>query len=279
MSKKRLLLIEDDFDVSEMLLAYFSAQGYDMIHAQNGSEGVSLARAKSPNLILLDVMLPDMDGFDVCRQLRGTLLTKHIPITFLTQRDRRADKVAGLELGADDYITKPFDIDELKLRVAAQLRRAGRESIQDAITGLPTNEVIDEVYNALQMRDGWTHLRLEIYGFNAFRSNYGFLSADDVLGFTGTTLREGVIQYGTPEDFVGKRTETKYTVFTFSPDPAVLMKALQTTFTEGVKRFYTFSDVQQGYIVINEARDDEQHIPLMRLGGEIVKEASPFAPR
>jgi DNA-binding response OmpR family regulator len=96
MAKKRLLVIEDDADVAEMLVVYFSDQGYEVLHAMTGSEGVAMARAKFPNLVLLDVMLPDMDGFDVCRLLRTTTLTKFIPITFLTQRDGRSDKVTGL---------------------------------------------------------------------------------------------------------------------------------------------------------------------------------------
>src|SRR5512141_992467 len=136
MLKKRLLVIEDDIDVSEMLVAYFTSQGYEVFNAMTGGDGIALARSKFPNLVLLDVMLPDMDGFDVCRVLRTTTLTKYIPICFLTQRDSRADKVAGLELGADDYVTKPFDIEELRLRVQGSIRRATRDALQDPRCGL-----------------------------------------------------------------------------------------------------------------------------------------------
>ena len=143
MSKKRLLIIEDDVDVSEMLTTYFESQGYEVFHATEGTEGIAMGRAKLPNLILLDVMLPDMDGFDVCRALRTTTLTKYIPITFLTQRDARADKVAGLELGADDYVTKPFDIEELRLRVQGSIKRATRDHLHEPRTGLPGGPMID----------------------------------------------------------------------------------------------------------------------------------------
>ncbi|MCS6872143.1 MAG: response regulator [Anaerolineae bacterium] len=152
MLRKRLLLIEDDFDVAEMLQVYFTAQGYEVFTALNGKEGIAMARAKSPNLILLDVMLPDMDGFDVCRGLRTTPLTKYIPIIFLTQRDRRADKVAGLELGADDYITKPFDIEELRLRVQGSLRRASCEALTDERTGLPVGHAVAEAERVFAAR-------------------------------------------------------------------------------------------------------------------------------
>ena len=107
MSKKRLLIIEDDVDVSEMLTVYFETQGYEVFHAEEGVEGIAMGRAKLPNLILLDVMLPDMDGFDVCRELRTTTLTKYIPITFLTQRDARADKVAGSSCSSGAHLRDP----------------------------------------------------------------------------------------------------------------------------------------------------------------------------
>src|SRR6185503_1536552 len=101
-------------------------------------EALALTRKSIPHLIVLDIMLPDMDGYAVCRELRTTTRTSHIPIIFLTQKDERADRIAGLELGADDYITKPFDIEELKLRVQNAINRAERESLTDPRSGLPS---------------------------------------------------------------------------------------------------------------------------------------------
>ena len=137
MANLRMLVIEDDYDVAEMLLMYFSSHHYDVFHADSGLAGIQMARAKYPQIILLDVMMPDIDGYETCQQLRQASLTKYIPIIFLTQRDERANKVKGLELGADDYITKPFDLDELRLRVQGAIRRATRESLHESRTGLP----------------------------------------------------------------------------------------------------------------------------------------------
>ena len=124
MSNGRILVVEDDVDISNMLRIYFDSQGYEVWVAARGQEALDTCRRKLPNIIVLDIMLPDIDGYEVCRRLRGNLRTSHIPILFLTQRDERSDKIAGLELGADDYITKPFDIEELKWRVQNALRRA-----------------------------------------------------------------------------------------------------------------------------------------------------------
>lgn len=105
MSKGRILVVEDDFDISNMLRIYFTGQGYDVQVAPRGGDALTLTRKQLPQLIVLDIMLPDMDGYAVCRELRQTTRTSHIPIIFLTQRDERSDRIAGLELGADDYIT------------------------------------------------------------------------------------------------------------------------------------------------------------------------------
>ena len=144
MSKGRILVVEDDFDISNMLRIYFTGQGFEVSVAPRGNDALAMTRQSLPHLIVLDIMLPDMDGYAVCKQLRTTTRTSHIPIIFLTQKDERSDKIAGLELGADDYITKPFDIEELKLRVTNAISRQERESQTDPRTGLPSGRLIED---------------------------------------------------------------------------------------------------------------------------------------
>jgi len=117
MSNGRILIVEDDFDISNMLRIFFTGQGYHVDVAARGSEALELCRKKLPDLIVLDIMLPDMNGYEVCKVMRTTTRTSHIPIIFLTQKDERSDRIAGLELGADDYITKPFSTQEVVERV------------------------------------------------------------------------------------------------------------------------------------------------------------------
>jgi DNA-binding response OmpR family regulator len=204
MANKRLLIIEDDFDVAEMLTMYFQSHEYDVVHAEDGMVGVELARTRFPNLILLDVMLPHMDGYDVCVKLRQTSLTRYIPILFLTQRDERSSKVKGLELGADDYITKPFDIDELRLRVQGAIRRATSESLHEPRTGLPTGPLVnEEITRRQQKNETYTQLRFNVDGYQGFNEVYGFVAAKEVLAFTGKLIQDVVSQAGTQNDFVG----------------------------------------------------------------------------
>ena len=265
MARKRLLIIEDDVDVSEMLTAYFESQGYEVFHAEEGADGIALGRSKFPDLILLDVMLPDMDGFDVCRALRTTTLTKYIPITFLTQRDARADKVAGLELGADDYVTKPFDIEELRLRVQRSIERASRDHLHEMRTGLPSGPLIQAELNRLSGVTGWFHLEIAIKGLSTFREVYGFLSADEALGLAAQVLTETVAEHGTANDFIGTPDEGQFVIFTFTGDIAAFIKALTEGFNERAKTLYNFTDVERGPVVLNPGTDEERHEPLMSL--------------
>lgn len=247
MSKDRLLIIEDDVDVAEMLVTYFSGQGYTVIHADAGLDGVQQARTQFPNLILLDLMLPDITGFDVCRMLRGTNMTKYIPIIFLTQRDDRADKLEGLEIGADDYVTKPFDIEELRLRIQNSITRATRDNLHEVRTGLPTGELIRSEYLRTLYDESdynWKHINIQIQHFDQYRDNYGFIAADDVLGIAAQIMRNVVGEVGSEDDFVGTDSEASFVIYTRSEDPDALTSQITETFKQRVEILYSFEDVQ-----------------------------------
>ena len=119
----RILLVEDETDLVQTLSYSLEKEGYEVVAATSGGEGLKLATAKLPDIIILDLMLPDMSGLDVCRQLRANELTKELPIIMATARSDEIDRVVGFEVGADDYVVKPFSVRELALRIKAVLRR------------------------------------------------------------------------------------------------------------------------------------------------------------
>ena len=203
MSKPRILVVEDDFDISNMLRIYFQSQGYEVAVASRGGDALEMCRQQLPNIVVLDIMLPDIDGYEVCRQLRSNLRTSHIPIIFLTQKDERSDKIQGLELGADDYITKPFDVEELRLRVKNAIARATYESLTNPTTGLPSARLIEDQLRRLLRRDNWGIIYIGIDRLEPFKENYGFVAADEVLRYTAMILGETADSIGTPEDFIG----------------------------------------------------------------------------
>ncbi len=125
MSAKKILVVEDHRDTRELLKYNLVAAGFDVAAAEDGQAGVSLAEAFRPDIVLLDLMMPGMDGFEVCRQLKSSSALSRIPVIMLTAKGEEIDKIVGLELGADDYVVKPFSPRELVLRIKAVLRRAG----------------------------------------------------------------------------------------------------------------------------------------------------------
>jgi DNA-binding response OmpR family regulator len=135
MGKGKILTIEDDHDIVEMVEYNLKQEGYATIHAYNGEKGIELAEEESPDLIILDLMLPAIDGFEVCKQLKQQQSTSIIPIIILSAKSRETDKVVGLELGADDYITKPFSPRELIARIRAVLRRHKEQPAGEIKTG------------------------------------------------------------------------------------------------------------------------------------------------
>ena len=140
--KSHVLIIEDDPAVAQSLSEGLQAEGYTVTWKATGTEGVHFAQSQAPHLIVLDVRLPDGSGFDFCRELRQSRL--HLPIIMLTARHDEVDKVIGLEMGADDYVTKPYSLKELRSRIRAQLRRAyGDYALQDQETMRVGDLVID----------------------------------------------------------------------------------------------------------------------------------------
>jgi PleD family two-component response regulator len=261
MGKGRILVVEDDFDISNMLRIYFSGQGYEVQVAPRGGDALTLTRKQLPQLIVLDIMLPDMNGYDVCRELRSTTRTSHIPIIFLTQKDERSDKIAGLELGADDYITKPFDIEELKLRVKNQIDRAERDNYTDPNSGLPSSSLIeDKLRDLMREEKVWTYLDIKVMNYDPFKEVYGFVAGNEVLRFMALLMGEVLDSHGTPNDFVGHAGSDNFVAVSYSDKTEPLIKGLIDRFAHDVQQHYSFIDRERGFMM----KDDEK-VPLMAL--------------
>lgn len=263
--KRRLLVVEDDADTSSLLKMYFDEHGFAVHVVERGPEAVTAARQTAPDLILLDINLPEMNGLEVCATLRGSLRTIHIPIIFLSERESHSDRIAGLSAGAVDYVTKPFDLEELRLRVMAAIKRAERDNLMDPRTGLPTGRLVDEHIQRAREQPGWTILECRLEAFRPFVDLNGFAAGDDVLKFAAQVLRETVDEAGTPDDFLGHPANDTFIVITAAPDVAALTQKLQARFNEDVKTHYSFMDVEQGYVLIRESDGRVTQAPLMTL--------------
>ena len=270
MSKGRILVVEDDFDISNLLRIYFDSQGYEVTVAPKGNDALDLCRRNLPNVIVLDIQLPDIDGYEVCRRLRGNLRTSHIPILFLTQRDERSDKIAGLELGADDYITKPFDIEELKLRVQNAIKRAQWENLTSPTTGLPSGKLIEEQLRMLMRRKNWAILYVGVNHITGFNEAYGFVAGDDVFRFAAMVLSDGVDERGTANDFIGHVGADDFLIIADEEHAEAIKGYVTERFKNEVGTFYSFRDRERGYIQLKDGEGGEKQVPLMTLAIGVV---------
>jgi CheY-like chemotaxis protein len=278
MGKARILIVEDDFDISNMLKIYFTGLGYDIEIAGRGYTALEKTRQDLPHLIVLDIMLPDIDGYEVCRQLRTSTRTSHIPIIFLTQKDERSDKLQGLELGADDYITKPFDIEELKLRVQNAVARAERESLTDPRSGLPSGRLIEDQLRSIIRNDGWAYLDVRVNFYDAFKEVYGFVAADDLIRFSTMLLAEVVDEFGSHMDFIGHPGGNSFVVITSEEHSQQIHQNIKQRFSEQVLSHYNFIDRENGYILTTTDSGEQTRTPLMSVSiGSISPSQHPFA--
>lgn len=242
--KQIILIVEDDLDLAEMLNAYFRVQGYEVLTAAWGEDAVRLAVEHAPHVILLDIRLPDIDGYEVCRRVRNQRRTEAIPIIFLTERRDRIDKLQGLELGVVDYITKPFDIQELRLRVRNALRRASLESLVNPVTGLPEGKLVDEQLSKILNNPEWVALAISVQGVGGFRELYGFVAADDVLRAVSLMINNIVKEMGGGGDFVGHVSAEDFVVITSEPRAHEIGERVTSRLSQSMDYFYPLKDRQ-----------------------------------
>jgi PleD family two-component response regulator len=218
-----LLIVEDDLDIAEMLNAYFRVQGYKVRTASWGEEALRSVQRSHPDLVILDIRLPDIDGFEVARRLRTNRRTQDIPILFLTEKREREDRLKGLELKAEDYITKPFDIQELRLRVRNALRRNTQGTLTNTITGLPEGNLVDERLRECLVDQNWAALLVALDNLDRFREVYGFVASDDLLRAAALMLHDILGEVGSPTDFLGHLSPGEFLVVT-SPETLQALK-------------------------------------------------------
>ena len=244
--KATILIVEDDLDVAEMLNAYFQVQGYEVHTVNWGEDGVRAAQSNIPDIIILDIRLPDIDGFEVARQLRNNRKTKEIPILFLTERRERVDRLRGLELRAEDYITKPFDIQELRLRVRNTLRRARQGTLTNPVTGLPEGELVDEQLKSWLEDSTPALFVVSLVNLERFKEVYGFVASDDLLRAVGLMLQDLLRDAGSGDQFIGHLTLSDFVILAHLESRAAFSERLRRRMQQSFDYFYRDQDRADG---------------------------------
>ncbi len=279
MGKGRILVVEDDIDISKMLRIYFDSQGYEVLVANRGAEALDICRVKVPNVVVLDIQLPDIDGFEVCRNLRSNTRTSYVPIIFLTQKDERSDKIAGLELGADDYVTKPFDIEELKLRVEGSIRRSQREALTHPVTNLPAGKLIeDQLKKVKDSANPWSLLYFGIRHVDPFKEAVGFSHVNEVLIFLADIIRETIEANGTMNDFIGQASDNDFIAITSPKKASIICNTVTQRFDKESEVFYPFYIREAGKVTFEDMDGITQESEFMKIAvGVVQSQDGPFA--
>jgi len=244
-AKSKILIVEDDLDIAEMLNAYFRVQGYEVFTVNWGEDGVRAAQTVLPDLMILDIRLPDIDGYEVARRVRSDRRTSEIPIIFLTEKRERIDRLQGFEVGADDYITKPFDVQELRLRVRNALKRVTQESLTNPVSGLPEGPLVEERLSDVIHKSGWALLHICINHLDAFREAYGFVASDDVLRAISLMIQNTLKEGGSPEDFLGHISPTDFVVVVPPANLPAFQERIRSRLEQSLDYFYPMKDREQ----------------------------------
>ena len=254
----RLLVIEDDPHlraVLKMQLETARDVAYEVNLAANGPEGLEAVRKSPPDLILLDVMMPGMDGYQVCMKLKQDPLTSRIPIIFLTANSQQTDKMKGLEAFGDDYVTKPYEAAELLFRVRNQLRTRRAQLQSNPLTGLPGNVLIEtELTRRIGAGDKFAFLHIDLDYFKAFNDYYGYARGDSLIRFTASLLQEVVERCGGPGDFLGHIGGDDFVVITVPTRGMEVANTIREEFDARVPLQYDPADRERGHITVHSSR-------------------------
>ena len=268
MSKGSILIVATETADTQSLREYFEKAGHRALMAADGASALSLARLEFPQSIILDLDMPGLDAAALTKEVRSTPRTRHIHITLLTPRGEREDKLAALTAGADEFLSKPVDVEELGLRVRNALRRAAFDNLMNPTTGLPGPRLIEEQLRSLLRRGeqgGWAILRLSLRGFGPFGDVYGFLAGEEVLRFVAHLFGQTVDRLGTSDDFLGHSGGDSFILVTTTGLMEALAADLKAHFDDEVKTHYSFREREQGYLVFKDADGNDQRAPLMTL--------------
>jgi PleD family two-component response regulator len=266
-----ILVVDDDRNLRTVIRTCLELGGYGVVVAADAAAALALLNHEVPDLIVLDVVLPGMDGFELCRRIRRHPTCAHVPIMMLTARAETEDAVAGFEAGADDYISKPFSPQEMLARVRAKLRRVAVDSSLNPLTRLPGNLAIEnEIRRRFEGKLPWAVIYIDLDNFKAFNDVYGFVRGDEAIRLVASTLQQAVRTGGEDDDFVGHIGGDDFILVTDPQRAEALAGAIATDFDRDVRALYDPSDLERGWIMTSDRRGAISVYPVMSLSLAVV---------
>jgi diguanylate cyclase (GGDEF)-like protein len=261
-----LLVVDDDPFIARLLEIELRAAGYDVRVAADGTQALDAARERCPDLVLADVMMPNMDGFELTRRLRQDPRTATVSVIMLTARGLSADKLEGFAIGADDYIVKPFDTPELLARIRGVLRRSRDTRTQSPLTGLPGNVRIEEEIDArVDRSEPFAILYADLDHFKAYNDHYGFMRGDEVIQTAARLIGDAARGASEGAAFVGHVGGDDFVVVVVPEQAERVADAIVTAFDEAAPGLYDEADRERGYIEVTNRRGELQRFGMLTL--------------
>lgn len=274
MRREKILTIDDDPDILDVLELTLSEQ-YDVFQANNGSDGLKIVQQKNPDMIICDYMMPVMNGREFCKALKKDILLRHIPVIMLTGKGEVQDRIEGIEAGADDYIVKPFDPNELLARIKMILKRTVSSLDANPLSHLPGNtSIMEEFQRHIDANDKFAVGYADLDKFKVYNDIYGFEKGDEVIRETARILIRVVREVGGPGSFIGHIGGDD---FVFIMDDDLIDKACQKivdAFDKKTPSFYSKKDFEAGFISGKDRQGKEQKFGLLAVSIGVVSNTS-----
>ncbi|WP_344173143.1 response regulator [Pilimelia columellifera] len=261
-----ILVVDDDPDISRFVEVNLRLHGFEVAVARDGQEALDLIEARRPDLALVDVMMPRVDGLELTRRLRANPLTTALPIIMLTAKGMTVDKVVGLTAGADDYLVKPFDTLELIARVRSTLRRNQEFREVSPLTGLPGNTRIQrEVADRVRSGADFAIAYIDIDRFKSVNDMYGFVRGDEFISALARSVQGAAVAASPPMPFLGHIGGDDFVIICTPPQVLPLLRQVVIDFEAAADQLYDPVDSRRGYVEITDRRGQAHRAALVTL--------------
>ena len=272
-----ILVVEGEGFIARLLEEHLGMEGYQTVMVLNGDDAVQFALREMPSLIILDIMLPGVDGYGVIQRLRDHPKSMHIPMIVLSSYGSLNDKVRAYELGVDSYLVKPYSSDELLAHIRRHLRRMLQSSLSP-LTRLPGGLQLERaIDHKLHSSGPWSVLYLDLDNFKAFNDAYGFMVGNDMILLVGKVCQRVVYELGNVDDFVGHVGGDDFVIVTTPDREKILCKHILERFNEESALLYRQEDLERGSISGVDRKGRPYQFPLVSLSIGIVSDQLRFA--
>jgi PleD family two-component response regulator len=262
----KILIVDDEPHIRRILQFLLEKEGYQVSLAEDGEQGLSFLQKEKPDLVLLDVMMPKLDGFTVLQRIRDNFETNGLPVIMLTAKGESSERVRGLRRGANDYLTKPFNHEELLLRIQNMLVAARAQRDANPLTGLPGNRAIEREFESrVEAGQPFAFMYIDIDHFKAFNDYYGYSRGDQAITYVSEVLCRSSQAHGASGNFIGHVGGDDFVVVSDSEHAEALANQIITAFDKGVGNLHDPEDRERGYLVVKTRAGIMDKVPLITL--------------